>query len=266
MVPAYLENGWTVIATMRDSKKRSSLFDAEMKKHAGRLFCEELDVSKASDRAAIIQLIEKQFAGRLDALVNNAGFGLFGIFEELSEEKIRYQMEVNFFGVLLLTQSLLSILRRNQGIIFNFSSIMGIMAPPVSSLYCASKFAIEGWSESLHYELKPHGVRVVMIEPGGFKTDFGKNIVQTQEGAVSSSPYAVQSQKHQAFRQKLATGKGGDPQVIVDRVLQISQSGANPVRVILGKDARSADFLQRIIPRKIWSFLLSISYRKMFSA
>ena len=115
---------------------------------------------------------------KLDALVNNAGYGLFGVFEELSEDLIRKQMEVNFFGCVLLTQALLPSIRATRGVILNLSSMLGFFAPPMSSLYCASKFAIEGWSESLHFELAPHGVRVVLIEPGSFNTQFGSNLMQ----------------------------------------------------------------------------------------
>ena len=265
LVTGFLQEGFTVVATMRDARKREALFDSERVKFQGRLFIEELDVTKASDRSAIASFLQDNLDGRLDVLINNAGYGLFGVFEELSESSIRDQMEVNFFGVIELTKLLLPALRAQKGIIFNLSSIMGLIAPPISSLYCASKFAIEGWSESLHYELAPHSVRVIIIEPGSFRTQFGKNIIQGNLKGLKNSPYEIQTKRHGDFRQNLMTRKSGNPAIIVERVLAITRSNRSPIRVLCGADAKAMRFLQKLLPEVLWNALMRISYRNLFS-
>ena len=163
LAPRFLNAGWTVIATLRDASKRSDLFAADLAKSPGRLFVLSLDVARENERVAAAGFIDRQFEGKLDCLVNNAGFGLFGALEDLSEDQIRRQMEVNFFGLVLLSRSLLPHLRRARGRIINITSALGYLGMPLTSLYCASKFAVEGLSESLYYELKPHGVQVAIV-------------------------------------------------------------------------------------------------------
>ena len=266
LVTAYLQDGWTVLATLRNSSKRSpELFGSELKKYEGKLFCLELDVENKNDRDSMVSFIQNQFSGKLDALVNNAGYGLFGVFEELSEDLIRKQMEVNFFGCVLLTQALLPSIRATRGVILNLSSMLGFFAPPMSSLYCASKFAIEGWSESLHFELAPHGVRVVLIEPGSFNTQFGSNLMQVEAAASRLSVYSTQTKKHQALRKRIVDRKSGNPNVVVQKILKISNSNCSPVRVMCGKDAKSTYWMKRVLPTRILNLLLSVTYQKLFS-
>ena len=134
--------------------------------------------SDVQDRASIAEAIEAGIArfGRIDALINNAGFGLFGVFEATSREKIQEQFDVNVFGVMDVTRAILPHFRKNKGgLIINISSGAGIFALPMLSLYCASKFALEGFSESLSYELASQNIIVKIVEPGGvISTNFGK--------------------------------------------------------------------------------------------
>src|SRR5688572_23972764 len=149
LVKAFLARDWTVVGTLRNAQRSEEIFHEELKAYAGRFFAPPLDVTREEERAAACDFIERRFEGRLDCLVNNAGFGLFGPLEESSEAQIREQMEVNFFGTVLLTRSLLPSLRKSGGRIINISSAMGYMGMPLSSMYSASKFALEGFSESL---------------------------------------------------------------------------------------------------------------------
>jgi len=142
------------------------------------------------DPASIDQAIQAGIArfGRIDALVNNAGFGLFGVFEGTPREKIQQQFDVNVFGVMDVTRAILPHFRQNKaGLILNVSSGAGVFALPMSSLYCASKFALEGFSEALTYELAPLGITVKVVEPGG---SLSTNFVQRNgsEAAEVTTP------------------------------------------------------------------------------
>jgi NAD(P)-dependent dehydrogenase (short-subunit alcohol dehydrogenase family) len=169
---------WNVIATMRQPEAETEL---------GRLdnvLVNGLDVEdERSIAEAIRQGIER--FGRIDALVNNAGFGLFGLFEATPVEKIRQQFAVNVFGVMNVTRAILPHFRKNRsGVILNVGSGAGVFGLPMISLYCASKFALEGFSESLSYELASQNIIVKIIEPGGVvSTNFGKR--SAAEAAVN---------------------------------------------------------------------------------
>jgi NAD(P)-dependent dehydrogenase (short-subunit alcohol dehydrogenase family) len=157
----FASNGWNVVATMRSPEAGIEFATLE------NVLVARLDVQ---DPVSIEQAIDAGVArfGRIDALVNNAGFGLFGVFETTSREKITEQFDVNVFGVMDVTRAILPHFRRHKaGVILNVSSGAGVFALPSISLYCASKFALEGFSEALSYELAPMGITVKLIEPGG---------------------------------------------------------------------------------------------------
>jgi NAD(P)-dependent dehydrogenase (short-subunit alcohol dehydrogenase family) len=161
--------GWNVVATMRAPEKEKDLAGLED------VLVTRLDVQ---DRESIQQAIEAGIArfGKIDALINNAGFGLFGVFESISREKIQEQFDINVFGVMDVTRAILPHFRKNKGgLIINVSSGAGVFTLPMLSLYCASKFALEGFSESLAYELASQKIVVKIVEPGGvLSTNFGK--------------------------------------------------------------------------------------------
>jgi NAD(P)-dependent dehydrogenase (short-subunit alcohol dehydrogenase family) len=161
--------GWNVIATMRRPEEERELTQL------GDVLVTRLDVQ---EQASITDAVNAGIArfGRIDALVNNAGFGLFGLFEATSKEKIAEQFEVNVFGVMEVTRAVLSHFRKNKnGVILNVGSGAGVFTLPMLSLYCASKFALEGFTEALSYELASQNIRVKMIEPGGVvSTKFGQ--------------------------------------------------------------------------------------------
>lgn len=159
--------GWNVVATMRSPERETQLTRLE------RVLVSRLDVQ---DQDSIKQAVEAGIAkfGRIDALVNNAGYGAYGPLEATPFEKIRRQFDVNVLGLLSTTQALLPHFRANRnGTIVNVTSVGGRLAFPLGSLYHGSKFAIEGLSEALQYELAPIGVRVKIVEPGFMNTDFG---------------------------------------------------------------------------------------------
>ncbi|OLB91214.1 MAG: short-chain dehydrogenase/reductase [Thaumarchaeota archaeon 13_1_40CM_38_12] len=168
---ALAREGYYTYATMRDTKKGNKILDIAKKENL-KVEVLELDVDKeTSIKNAIGAIIRDK--NRIDILVNNAGYGLFGCLEDLSMEDLKAQFETNFFGVVRTIQGILPIMRKQKsGIIVNVSSVAGRIGFPVSPAYISSKFALEGLSESMRYELEPFGIKTIIIEPGVIKTNF----------------------------------------------------------------------------------------------
>ncbi len=180
----FAERGWNVAATMRAPDQEKDLA-AKNGVLVTRLDVQDPESIERGVRAALDRF------GRIDALVNNAGFGLFGIFEATSREKIAAQFAVNVFGVMDVTRAVLPHFRAaGGGVILNVGSGAGVFGLPMISLYCASKFALEGFTESLSYELAALNIRVKMIEPGGVvSTNFGKRSAAEAAGNVAPPDY-----------------------------------------------------------------------------
>jgi len=158
--------GWNVIATMRSPEKETALAAP------GNVIITKLDVTdNLSIQNAVAAGIEK--FGKIDVLVNNAGYGALGAFEAATEEHVKQQFDVNLFGLMAVTKAVLPGMRAHRsGTIINVSSVGGRVTFPFSSLYHATKFAVEGFTEALQYELNPLGIRLKIVEPGGYKTEF----------------------------------------------------------------------------------------------
>jgi NAD(P)-dependent dehydrogenase (short-subunit alcohol dehydrogenase family) len=221
---AALKRGDLVAATARDTHSLTSL----VKTYGDSILPLQLDVTdRAADFAAIKQAHER--FGRLDIVVNNAGYGLFGTIENLSEEQARAQMETNFFGALWVTQAALPYLREQKsGHILQVSSIGGIAAFPVLGLYHASKWALEGMSEALSQEVASFGIHVTLIEPGGFSTDWsGSSSVQV----MPDPEYASLLESLQARRTRFPSG---DPTATQQAILTLVDTPNPPLRLFLG--------------------------------
>src|SRR5712691_322695 len=188
--------GFYTYASVRNINKSASL---ESIASAERLPLKliQLDVTDdGSVKDALKQIVLEK--GRIDVLVNNAGYALFGAFEDLSLDEIKAQFETNFFGVIRVTQNVLPVMRTPQnggGIIVNVSSINGLIPFPVISAYVGTKFAIEGLSESIAYELEPFGIKVILIEPGAIGSNFMKGSVFPKRTLDPHSPYSELVQK-----------------------------------------------------------------------
>nr|WP_295934940.1 SDR family oxidoreductase [uncultured Dyadobacter sp.] len=172
-VKLFQKQGWNVIASMRSPEKETELGELD------NVVLAHLDVT---DKASIQKTVAEGIArfGSIDVLVNNAGFGSLGVLEAAPAEVIRQQFDVNLFGLIEVTQAVLPHMRKNRnGVIINVSSMGGKVAFPFSTLYHATKFAVEGLTESLQFELEPFGIRVKIVEPGGYKTDFASRSLAT---------------------------------------------------------------------------------------
>ena len=246
MVTRFLEEGYTVVATLRNCEARKSLFSSEQEKYRERLICAELDVTSETDRHAIRRLVETRLGGRLDVLINNAGQGLFGSLEDLTEEQIRRNFEVLVFAPIWLTRELLPALRSAKGRLINMSSVLGTSGLPLTSIYCGSKFALEGVMESLRYELSIHGVQVSLVEPGGFRTQFGAAIEWADLGP--NSVYRNATRNYRAMFEKRMSRPGASPNVVVEAVIKLASQRKMPLRVRCGKDAKAMAWFKRLVP------------------
>ena len=221
---AALARGDRVAATARTL----STLDALVETYGDAVLPLQLDVTDRAGDFAAVQQAASHF-GALDVVVNNAGYGHFGMIEELSEEDIRAQLETNLFGALWVTQAALPIMRaQGSGHIIQVSSIGGISAFPTVGAYHASKWALEGFSQSLAAEVAPFGIHVTLIEPGGFATDW-------------RGPSAKHSEENPAYaairegRNTAPAGSPGDPTATRGAILKVVDADEPPLRIFFGK-------------------------------
>jgi NAD(P)-dependent dehydrogenase (short-subunit alcohol dehydrogenase family) len=244
---AALERGDKVAATARDT----STLDDLVSTYGEAILPIELDVTdRAADFAAVQQAAEH--FGRLDIVVNNAGYGHFGFVEELSEDDFRAQLETNTFGAMWVTQAALPIMReQGSGHILQVSSIGGISAFPIVGAYHASKWALEGFSQALAQEVEGFGIRVTLIEPGGFSTDWGG------ASAKRSAPLAAYDELREqvAESRKARMSTPGDPSASAAAVLRIVDADEPPLRVFFGASPlgiAKADYESRLETWEKW--------------
>jgi NAD(P)-dependent dehydrogenase (short-subunit alcohol dehydrogenase family) len=179
----FARHGWNVVATLRQPESAALTPSDSM-------LVTRLDVQDPASIASAFEAGAARF-GQIDLVINNAGFGLFGLFETTPPEKIVEQFQVNVFGVMDVTRAAIPYLRASGGVILNVSSGAGVFTLPMLSMYCASKFALEGFSEAISYELASQGIVVKIVEPGGvLATDFGKRSGQEAAGNTDAPSYA----------------------------------------------------------------------------
>lgn len=244
---AALERGDKVAATARDTSSLDDLVST----YGEAILPLQLDVTDRDADFAAVKAAHEHF-GRLDIVVNNAGYGQFGFIEELSEAEARDQIETNVFGALWVTQAALPFLRaQRSGHIIQVSSIGGITAFQNVGIYHASKWALEGFSQSLAQEVAGFGIHVTLIEPGGFDTDWAGSSARHAEPLPD---YAEAHQEAQEARAK-RTAKSGDPQASAAAVLTIVDAEQPPLRVFFGEiplQLAEADYAQRLATWREW--------------
>lgn len=236
-------NGIYTYATMRNLSKSQEILDIT-KKECLPLKVLTLDVTDEKLKAIDMVMHEQN---RIDILVNNAGYSLVGALEQISMDEIKEEFKTNFFGIIKLIQKVLPQMRKQRsGRIINISSLAGRIGLPLVSAYVSSKFALEGLSESLKYEVQDFGIHVILIEPGVIKTNFiknlkiGKQVITSENGDVNTSnadlPYAEMTQKRiSAFKPRFE--KGSSPKEVADTILEAVTSDKPEFRYIVGKYA-----------------------------
>ena len=232
---ALARSGFCTYAGVRNMKN-SDILEKKIAKEKLDLNILQLDVNDKSSIDNAINRIKTE-EKRIDVLINNAGYGLVGFFEELGLDEIRKQFETNFFGVLNVTKKVIPIMReQNRGTIINLSSGAGQVGFPGISAYVSTKFAIEGFSESLMYELFPFGIRVIIIEPGVIKTNFFNNCIVSDESSKKGSLYS-NSLKRIQNNIELMQEHATPPIEVAKVILQALKTDEPKQRYVVGNDA-----------------------------
>ncbi len=245
---AALARGDQVAATARNTDTLSSL----TKTYGKQVAALKLDVTNKDEVNSAIAETEKRF-GRLDVVVNNAGYGLFGAIEEVSEQEARAQIETNLFGALWVTQAALPIMRaQGSGHIIQVSSIGGVNAFPTIGLYHASKWGLEGFSQALSAEVAPFGIKVTIVEPGGYATDWGG---ASAIRATANPAYDAARERIAAFRN---SNVPGDPEATGAAILKVVDAQDPPLRIFFGSGGlpmTRAEYGRRIETWEKWNAL-----------
>lgn len=254
---------YLVIATMRNLTKQENLLSQATKLNLQQnVTVQQLDVTD-QDSIHNFQLFLQEI-NRIDLLINNAGYANGGFVEEIPVEEYRKQFETNFFGAISITQLVLPYMRKQKsGKIINISSISGQVGFPGLSPYVSSKYALEGWSESLRLEVKPFGIDVVLIEPGSYNTNIwevGKQLAENQSDTTSPyKEYMDKIQKH------INSGSDtfGNPIDVANKIVEIAEAKRTTLRYPIGKGVKFMIFAKKILPWRLWEFLVLRSFKQM---
>jgi len=231
---AALEAGDRLMATARNLEQVRDLVE----RHPGRARTVCLDVTKPGEAKAAADAAVGGF-GRVDVLVNNAGYGILGAVEEVSDEEARAVFGTNVFGLLNVTRAVLPVMRRQRsGHVFSMSSMGGFVSGASFGIYNASKFAVEGISEALAEEVRPLGIRVTVVEPGLFRTDFAGRSLAHAERSISDYAEAVEAAR--SFTEEVSGCQPGDPRRAARALVEVSRWDDPPFRLPLGTDALEA--------------------------
>ncbi|MFZ1721884.1 MAG: SDR family oxidoreductase [Microgenomates group bacterium] len=259
----FAEAGYLTFATLRDlnSSGAKELEDRNL----SNLHILELDVTNQySIDSALTQI--KNHTDSLDVLINNAGFGYIGPVLDFSIEEVQTQFDTNVYGVLRVTKAFLPLLKKAKGTIINLSSINGRVSFPLYGVYSASKFAIETLTESMRFELAPDGVTPVLVEPGHFRTDFGKKRKladkmgeHTPHGKmITNMLNRWSSVKDHLFAR--ITSSFQDPQRVSNLFMRIAENPSPRLRYLIGVDAWAFYLSRKVLPYSLWTRLLRAGY------
>jgi len=254
---ALAKRGWHVLATMRNMTRRQNLEAAA--RSAGVLESIEfltLDVSSAERIKDVAEQVSKR-GEPLHALVNNAGFAVPGFAEEVTDAELRDQFETNFFGAAAITRAILPQMRQQGfGHVVMVSSISGRTGFPGVSSYVASKFALEGWTETLRLEMAALGIKVAIVEPGSFDTDiWTRNAKLTAKMSDPASPNVARLARWQSRIDASAKNRA-NPQEVADLIARILETPEPKVRYVIGRDARMALLMRKMLPTGVFERLV----------
>jgi short-subunit dehydrogenase len=242
----FQSQGWKVIATMRKPEQEKEL------QQLANVHCVALDVTQLSTIHSLVDQITTEH-GHIDVLVNNAGYGLIGALECATQTQIENQITTNITGLMVLSQKLINHFRQNgKGTIVNISSVGGKLTFPFYSSYHATKWAVEGLSESLQFELQPLNIKVKIVEPGVVNTDFFSRSLQITD--MESIP--VYKKLYQKAESKMDIGTGSSPEHIAEIIFQAATSTSNRLRYKAGKDAKILIWLRKIVGENMFQWIM----------
>ena len=259
-------NKYHVIATARRSSlarfEKIGIFSDD------HLWIRPLNVLKKTDRDAVIKEATEKLGG-IDVLVNNAGYCLRGVVEQVNETERLKQIDTNFRAPMALIRSVLPYMREKRGgHIINISSVSGMMAMPTMSIYSASKFALEGATEALWYEVRPWNIKVSLIQPGFINSDSFKNVELTRESRKSiqdkNNPYYYHYNSMAPFIAKMMRFSPSTPEKIAEKIHNVISSNNPPLRVPVTVDALIFGLIRKLLPRKIYHMFMYYSLPRIY--
>lgn len=266
-VIAGIRGGWerfNQIAQSESDPEVSKLFLESLQKK--NLFIVDLHLDSPETFSSAIRIIEREFNGTLDVLVNNAGFGILKPIELQTSKEIEHLFKVNVFGLIELTQQVLPFLKSAHGRIINISSIAGLQAFPFYGSYAASKHALEAFSEALYFELKPYGIHVSLVEPGGFKTEFNKNVEVVSKSAVKPNTKDSSLMRRTVRFESFIEDKSkfsGNAMDVAKLIRSIISAHHPKLRYIIGRDAKIFSMMKNYLPERLKLWLLYFGFRKL---
>jgi NAD(P)-dependent dehydrogenase (short-subunit alcohol dehydrogenase family) len=232
IVEAALAAGHSVVATARDAARIAEVFGEQEN-----LLPVTLDITDENAAQAAVEAAVARF-GRIDVLINNAGLFYAGFFEEISPAQLRHQMEVNFFGPLNVTRAILPVMREQRsGQVVTFSSTAGLVGQEFVAAYCASKFALEGWMESIRYDLAPYGITTTIVEPSFFRTELLVEGASTLWPELSIPDYAERTAATIEGWKGMNGKQSGDPAKLAAALIAVIDRDEPPLRWLAGADA-----------------------------
>ena len=246
----FYERGWNVVATMRRPQERKTLLHEK-----GLPDLVNLDVTDNSSIQNAVQYALDKY-GRLDVLVNNAGYALYGPFESLPAEKVERQFDTNLFGLMAVTRAVLPVFRRQGGgTIVNVASMAGRVSFPLYSAYNSSKFAVEGFTESVQYELRPLNIHVKLVEPGVIRTDFySSSMDQGDESDLSEAYRDIIRRAGKNVGDQVVRG-GIEPRAVAKTIYRAALDTSRRLRFMVGMDGRIVVFLRWLLPQRLFSWV-----------
>jgi NAD(P)-dependent dehydrogenase (short-subunit alcohol dehydrogenase family) len=249
----FAKQGWNVAATMRNPAQEKELGNfSNIKLYS-------LDVTDPNSIQQALESAIKEF-GRIDVLVNNAGYGADGVFEAMSDQVIEKQFDTNVFGLMRVTRALIPHMRENKGgIIIQIASVGGRVTFPLYSIYHGTKWAVEGFSEALHYELQPFNIKIKIIEPGSIKTEFygsSRQFIMRDD----LSMYKDFVEKAEKLSQE--TGRNGEPpELVAQEIFKAATDGSNKMRYPIGQPAPLLLGLRKLLPDSLYFYLMRTIYK-----
>ncbi len=247
----FFERGWNVVATMRNPDKRRTPLHEK-----GLPDLLHLDVmDPASIRAAIQCALDKY--QKIDVLVNNAGYAAYGPFEATTREQAARQFDTNVFGLMEVTREILPIFRRQQGgVLINVASMGGRIGFPLYTLYNSTKWAVEGFSEALQYELRPLNIKVKLIEPGVIKTDFFERSLDPVDTTALADAYGKMMKRGEKRTGERVLRTGSEPRLAAGTIYRAATDGSWRLRYTVGNDAWQVSLLRRLLPEGMFYWVL----------
>ena len=254
----FAAHGYRVVATMRDLGRGAKLEETAQK--AGvrdQLDVRRADITEFDSLPGVVDQVVRDH-GRIDVLVNNAGFSVAGFVEDMAVEELRHQLETNFFGNISMTKAVLPVMRaQKNGHIITVTSVAGLLGQPLLSAYSASKFALEGWNESLRIESHSLGIRVSLVEPGAFDTDIWERNVVIAKGALNeNSPNKERSRRFTEFV-KGSKKQRRDARAVAKLILRIANDSNPKLRYLIGPDAKMQVLFRALTPWRHYERILA---------